>query len=139
MSQLELFEFPPRKRCPRCRERKRLDQFPRNRSTKDGRQTYCKPCYNLTIKEHKDRKYGGHRNFLLKLRYRIDEAHFERLLEAQGGTCAICRARKPRHVDHCHASKRVRGLLCVNCNNGLGKFEDDVAVMERAIGYLASG
>jgi hypothetical protein len=136
--QLDLFEFPPRKRCPRCRERKLLDEFPRNRSTRDGRQSYCKPCYNLVIHEHKDRKYGGHRNFLLGLRYGIDEATYDALYRRQSGKCAICISRKAKHVDHCHQTKRLRGLLCVNCNNGLGKFEDDIAVMQRAVRYLES-
>lgn len=136
MSQQELFEFPPRKRCSRCHERKTLDEFSRNRSTRDGRQTYCRLCYNRIIRSYKEKKHGSERNFLLKLRYGIDEDRFERILRRQGGTCAICRSPRPKHVDHCHDSSAVRGILCVNCNNGLGKFEDDVGIMERAILYL---
>lgn len=136
MTQLDLFGTPRSNRCPRCKTRKPLVEFPRNRSKKDGRQAYCKPCYNAVIGEHKDRKYGGHRNFLLHLRYGIDQAHFDRLLRQQKGKCAICQIRKPRHVDHDHLTKAIRGLLCVNCNNGLGKFEDDAVLMEAAIEYL---
>jgi Recombination endonuclease VII len=137
MSQLDLFtQDEPRKRCPRCRDWKPFEDFPRNRSTKDGRQAYCKPCYTVVIREHKTRRYGSERNFKLQHRYGIDEATFDRLFADQGGRCAICRRRKAKHVDHCHSSQRIRGLLCVKCNNGLGKFEDDISLMQTAIDYL---
>lgn len=58
----------------------------------------------------------------------------------QNSRCAICGRRfefagKP-HLDHCHRTKKVRGLLCSACNKGLGLFRDDVAVLEAAIAYL---
>lgn len=62
------------------------------------------------------------------------------MLAAQGGACAICGTRPEReaslHVDHEHGSGRVRGILCLNCNQGIGKFGDDPAVLERAVEYL---
>ena len=102
-------------RCPSCGLDKPLDDFSRNRSTKTGRQVYCKPCYNRKISEPADRLYGGHKNFLLMRRYGIDEAELNRLMEAQGGLCAVCREQPAEHVDHCHSTKNVRGLLCFNC------------------------
>jgi hypothetical protein len=59
------------------------------------------------------------------------------MLEEQGGKCPICRKRKARHVDHDHVSGAVRGILCFNCNGGLGRFEDDPVKLRRAIAYLA--
>jgi hypothetical protein len=65
---------------------------------------------------------------------------FDALLESQGGGCAICGKRPERqaslHVDHCHDSGRVRGIVCVNCNQGLGQFGDDPELLERAAAYL---
>ena len=126
----------PTKRCPNCRCIKPATEFPRNRATWDGLATYCKPCHNKRMKENKDRLYGGERDFLLKLRYGIDEVGVQALLEAQGGVCAICGAEAPTHVDHDHATGRIRGVLCFSCNRGLGMVEDDVEVLRSALRYL---
>lgn len=67
---------------------------------------------------------------------------YDEMFEKQGGRCAICETEKPNGygkrlaVDHCHDTGRVRGLLCGNCNHGLGKFGHDPARMRVAITYL---
>ena len=68
------------------------------------------------------------------------------MLVAQGNVCAICGNReshtyksgklKSLSVDHNHPTTKVRGLLCFNCNQGLGRFKDDIATLRRAIAYL---
>jgi protein-arginine kinase activator protein McsA len=59
------------------------------------------------------------------------------MIAAQGGRCLICQEETKLHVDHCHETKKVRGLLCRECNTGLGKFKERVDLLERAIHYLA--
>ena len=59
----------------------------------------------------------------------------------QVGRCAICEEEldkdtKHVHVDHCHETNIVRGLLCAHCNKGLGFFRDNIEVLEKAITYL---
>lgn len=78
----------------------------------------------------------------LKTHYGITPEEFDAMLAAQGGVCAICRRtdRDRRgfrpHVDHNHATGRVRAILCGPCNRGLGQFGDDLDLIERAVQYL---
>jgi hypothetical protein len=64
------------------------------------------------------------------------------MLAAQGGRCAICRGDSSSspggvlHVDHCHTTRQVRGLLCADCNRALGQFKDDAAILRAAAEYL---
>jgi hypothetical protein len=66
----------------------------------------------------------------------MTEADFDRIVAEQGGVCVICGAAGPQHVDHDHRSGQVRGILCFNCNGGLGQFRDSELFLSRAIGYL---
>ena len=124
------------KRCPDCGEWKPNEQFPRNKRTKDGRHTYCKPCHNARGNESKARLYGGSRHYHLVRRYGISAGEVEALIDAQGGICLVCGKPDPEHVDHDHATHDVRGVLCFNCNGGLGQFKDDPATLRSAADYL---
>lgn len=88
------------------------------------------------------------RTQLLKRKYGITQADYDIMFAAQNGVCAICETTTPGGfsgkrapsfaVDHCHDSGRVRGLLCMHCNQAIGKFNHDVAVLSKAIDYLKS-
>ena len=59
------------------------------------------------------------------------------LIRKQNGLCAICQQPVIRpHVDHCHTTGTIRGVLCRDCNIGLGNFKDDPELLRRAISYL---
>ena len=131
-----LFDQPPMKRCRDCGEWKPLEEFPRNKRLKDGRHTYCKPCHNTRGRETKERLYGGTRHYHLKHRYGIGADDFDALVVQQGGVCAICGRETPEHVDHSHDTGAVRGILCFNCNGGLGQFRDSVDALVSAAAYL---
>ena len=75
----------------------------------------------------------------LKYRYGITEETYEKMLKDQDHCCAICKEKPKKHlaVDHCHETGKIRGLLCMNCNKGLGMFKDDENRMNKAIQYLA--
>ena len=87
-------------------------------------------------------------NNRLMRRYSIDLDQYEWLLEQNNGVCRICRQPETRKskskaiptaslmVDHDHEGKAVRGLLCHNCNVGIGAFKDDIEILEAAIKYL---
>jgi Recombination endonuclease VII len=75
-------------------------------------------------------------SFLLRLRrYGLTLDQFHALSEAQDFQCWICGSPNLT-IDHCHGSGRVRGLLCGTCNDGLGKFKDDPALLIKAGEYL---
>jgi len=72
--------------------------------------------------------------------YGLSEQEYWQMLTVQNNTCRICKLpfdtkRKP-HVDHCHATRKVRGLLCARCNHGLGQFKDNPAFLREAANYL---
>jgi hypothetical protein len=69
-------------------------------------------------------------------RYGLTRETHEALELAQDARCAICDGALPLRVDHDHSTGRVRGLLCHNCNVGLGHFRDDPALLRRALAYL---
>ena len=126
------------KRCPDCGETKALEEFPRNKNSKDGRHTYCKPCHNARGRETIQRLHGNSRHYHLKKRYGIGADEFDELVRQQGGVCAICRRADPEHVDHSHETGEVRGILCFNCNGGLGQFRDSIDALAAAAAYLSA-
>lgn len=72
--------------------------------------------------------------------YGLTPETYEEMRVSQGGVCAICRKAQTGKiglvVDHDHVTGRVRGLLCTNCNTGLGKFGDSLLTLESACAYL---
>lgn len=72
----------------------------------------------------------------------VKRHEYEAMVVAQGGTCAICKkipSGRGFNIDHCHNTKRVRGLLCTNCNLAIGHMEDDTERLHAAIAYLQKG
>jgi hypothetical protein len=80
--------------------------------------------------------HGGSRHYHLKHRYGIGADEFDELVRQQGGVCAICGRDEPEHVDHSHDTGEVRGILCFNCNGGLGQFRDSIDALRAAAAYL---
>ena len=73
----------------------------------------------------------------LKKKYGITKEQWDEMFIDQDGLCWICGVEmKPPQVDHDHGTKEVRGLLCKQCNHGLGMFKDNVASLRKAIEYL---
>lgn len=85
---------------------------------------------------------------MLKKNYGMSLAEYDRLYEAQGGVCAICKKPETQKsstcsetvdrlsVDHCHRTGAIRGLLCSKCNFGLGHFGDSIELVFGAAYYL---
>lgn len=117
-----------------------LKEIARQRTAKwieDNQERYWayKKAYRKT-----DNFKRAFRKWHLKDKYGITPEQYEEMLERQGGGCAIC-GKPPGdialHVDHCHETGRVRGLLCFSCNAGLGQFKHDPGLLEAAMTYAA--
>ncbi|MFF0462159.1 endonuclease VII domain-containing protein [Streptomyces mexicanus] len=111
--------------CRTCGEVKPHSEWHRNASASDGLSTRCKACRAVQGRQ-------GH----LKRQYGLTEAERDRLIAAQGGVCCICLSAPPEHVDHCHETGRVRGVLCFSCNAALGQFKDRPDAIRRAAAYV---
>ena len=81
-----------------------------------------------------------HENQRLNKELGINLSQKEQMITSQNNCCAICGRRflnnKDCHVDHNHLTKKIREILCVNCNNGLGQFQDNTYLLEKAVLYL---
>ncbi|WP_343907161.1 endonuclease VII domain-containing protein [Nocardioides aquiterrae] len=106
----------------------------------------CKSCSSARTRAWRDAnpdEWERHRRrSYLKQKYGITPEQYDEILAAQGGVCAICGdppadSRGYRmHVDHCHSTGRVRGILCGPCNRGLGNFADNPTRLLAAVDYL---
>lgn len=127
--------------CSRCKDAKPLNQFNKHKGSKDGLQWECKACQ----KEYNIKRYENSRPNLKN--HHLSEESFNALLESQDNRCAICH--RPLYgiravIDHDHnccegrfsCGRCVRGILCVNCNTGLGGFRDNIIHLVSAIKYL---
>lgn len=81
---------------------------------------------------------SSRRMYNLKTLYGLSVTEYESLFRNQKGVCAICGVPSKRQlsVDHCHNTKRVRGLLCHKCNFAIGLFQDNPALLVAASVYL---
>jgi hypothetical protein len=72
----------------------------------------------------------------MKRQYRLSPKRYRKMLIAQEGLCAICKVSPATDIDHNHRTKKVRGLLCSNCNRGIGFLRDNPDVIDRAANYI---
>ena len=108
---------------------------------------YCKDCRKLRDRNNPNvKKHAAKRRFkhVCRYKYNITPEEAVELFEKQNSSCAICNKLFPEtlgkrggpSIDHCHSTGKVRGILCTNCNIGLGHFKDDVELLQQAIQYL---
>lgn len=135
-------EYP----CSLCGEHKPATQFPLEKKGRDNVGSRCKPCSNEAARGYRERNPDAYMRAdlkcRLKRRYGLSMADYERLGEKQGWVCAICQGppkdSRALHIDHCHDTGAIRGLLCNTCNTGIGGLRDDVALLTRAISYITN-
>lgn len=125
--------------CTKCGATKPLDEFYRKGAPKSGFRARCIRCVKDYYQDNRKRI----RQRDVKRMYGISLADYDRMLEEQGGVCAIC-GKSPEEngmrlsVDHDHNTEEIRSLLCHTCNFGIGSFGDDLQLLENAKLYLES-
>lgn len=131
----------------------------KDQKRKNGISSWCKNCriistkswtarqdkskYKVKKKLEREKNFNSirQRGWVMKYRYNITLNEYDNLLKAQEYKCAVC-SRDSReltyflHIDHCHTTNKVRGLLCAPCNTYLGYAKDDPQVFKNAIKYL---
>lgn len=153
------------KTCTKCKVPKSLGSFSPDKRAKDGKQSACRTCQEKWRKSPKGRKYvkkynqsgagkyaqnkyknsakgkTKNKDLLLKNKYGLSFREFNMLFYKQKGCCVICgrhqsELKRRLSVDHNHKTGQVRGLLCINCNTGIGNLRDSKSLLFAAISYL---
>src|SRR5215469_1842410 len=141
--------------CKDCKGIKSLDKF-RKVGGGGWYDSYCIDCKSirdrnyridnreeytakLRAKYKRDKSY--YRDRMRRAMYGLPIGAFELLLEMQDGKCAICGATEGSKsrglaVDHSKETGYIRGLLCANCNIGIGNFQHNIDLLQNAINYL---
>lgn len=131
--------------CSDCKAELDSSEFGKNESSYDKLQAYCRKHHYQRSHENRVARYGNPKDYRLRYRHGITLEIFEQMLEEQNHKCAACQRypaknlKNPWHVDHDHETGKVRGILCHQCNSGLGNFNDDPEVLQRALDYLRKG
>ena len=138
------------KKCTKCSTEKEDELFswrsPKNHAK--GRQSWCKKCTSaystiwarnrVVNREHLNKIQRKSR---LKKDYGLTVEDFNNMRQAQDFRCLICLRHEDTfkyglYVDHSHETNLVRGLLCNNCNRGIGYLRDNKNCVRRAFEYL---
>jgi hypothetical protein len=148
------FAVRTHKICPRCSQSLPVETFKKRRE--DGSlESYCPPCKAEYARQRALKHYHGNPEAKLKssitnrktnlAKYGLTEDCYNKMLEEQGGVCAICSENNPggrrkyMAVDHDHSTGVVRGILCNNCNRALGLLKDNADILRRAADYIQKG
>jgi hypothetical protein len=152
------------KKCLKCLRLLPITEYHKDKSRASGLREKCKDCrckYEKIVKKKcvacgddfevsglsKGQKYCGKVCQRVHIRYGIDEYKLEDLLIRSNYKCSICGEDEVNidkrtgkiyelSIDHNHNTGEVRGVLCTNCNAGLGHFKDNIDSLKKAISYI---
>lgn len=144
--------------CKTCKVEKETTEFykqGKNRKHKLGVYAICKECCRekarnkykedpehrkAIIAKHFEKNPRAKRNTGLRHKYGITLDDYDKMYKSCNGKCQICGKKVEKlDVDHCHDTNKVRGLLCGDCNRGLGLFHENKKALLKAVEYLKRG
>jgi hypothetical protein len=143
------------KRCSKCKIEKESSEFAKDNGKKDKLRSICKQCDGERYKQNEEKMKANSKIYYqnnyknnpekrksksLKYNYNMTWEIYNQMLIKQNNKCKICnnefKNARDTHIDHCHTSLKVRGILCNNCNTAIGLFKEDVNNLKNAITYL---
>jgi hypothetical protein len=131
--------FATKPLCPQCGETEPT-QFYRHKDTGRRSSAYCAKCHKQKCRDRYNAKSMLQRRAEKAISYGLTPQQYINMYEKQEGKCAICKqepsTKRGLHIDHCHETGKVRGLLCHHCNVGIGNFQHNVDLIKSAINYL---
>ncbi len=135
IGKLQYIDGKEAKMCGNCNIVKILDEFYNHNNSPInsgfmGKHSTCIACF----------KIRNRNNHLKRMALSLGESAnmYLTLYNEQGGKCLICKINFDKlYIDHNHETNRIRGLLCANCNSGLGMFQDNKGYLMNAIIYLS--
>jgi len=109
----------------------------------------CLQKDELALRKKHGYRYGSdsykthHKDLRLQRKYGITLEDYFEIIDSQDGQCAICgtgisELDHTAHLDHCHDTGKVRGVLCRRCNTGIGMLNDDSELLIKAAEYLTN-
>lgn len=135
------------KTCTQCKVEKPLTAF-YTRSDTGKVRSNCKDCVAIKSKakwendsDFRTKGKARSRKHQLYRDYNLTEETYRELLDKQGGKCSICSillegTSLRAVVDHCHIKGHVCGILCQNCNSGIGFLQDNATIIKEALKYV---
>jgi hypothetical protein len=133
----------PHSACKSCERKMARDWYQRNPNYSRQRAKDWREQNLERVQEY--RKKNREHNYLteIKKKYGLSRENFESMYERQDGKCAICESefvwgggKFAPHVDHCHGTGVVRGILCRSCNSAIGYFQESRKLIKKAEEYL---
>lgn len=88
--------------------------------------------YHNTMRDNPEKIRRARRKF----KYGLTDEDYKQMMTEQQGLCKICKVEPATNIDHCHTTGKVRGILCANCNCGIGYLRDSPEIMRNAVAYL---
>lgn len=128
------------KKCTKCGVEKPLSEFNNDKRRKDGKYGKCRPCHISVSREWQNKNPEKVKNAKWLRQFGVSFDFVEGLKKQQNYKCAICfsvlGSETKAHIDHCHTTGKVRGILCQKCNQAIGLLMDSVDNLKSAQAYL---
>lgn len=136
-------------KCSQCALEKAENEF-YFRKTENRYRSNCIACCSKVASKYyssnKEKHGKASRKYSLRINYKLSVEKYLELGEKQGWICLVCNHRKAECVDHDHfccpgkvsCGKCIRGLLCKQCNSGMGVMQDDPQTLRNGANYIDS-